>query len=146
MSASAKKSHALVVDAVVSDGKVKLLDEFGYRAKANRACEKWGEGTELKLRIETKDDAVRHAQRKHLHGHLFVPASEVTGYSVAEIKDEMRARFLPEDWMTSTEDMSNEQYREFIDEVERCLQEEWPLGVWEACQSAMALSDYRQSA
>lgn len=140
------KPKPLIVSAVVSDGKVRIVDDFGYRVRSKKAAALWGDGAALKIRIELEEDAIYHGQRKHLHGHLLKPTSDVTGYTVPELKAEWRARFLPEDWMTSTEDMNREQYAEFIRAVEQAIQEEYPTQCWDACLNAMALSDHRRRA
>jgi hypothetical protein len=133
---------ALLVDAVVRNGDVHVTASF-YRTLRQKHAREWGDGRVLKLRIEPADEAAKYHRLKHLHGHLLTPVSEVTGYTVRELKDEFKARFLPEDWMTSVTDMNDEQFAEFNRAVEQCIQEEYPDGCWERCQSALALYDQR---
>lgn len=135
---------ALIVDAVVSNGDVHVTAPF-YRTLRLKHAKDWGDGCVLKLRIEPADEAAKWHRHKHLHGHLLTPVSETTGYTVRELKDEFKARFLPEDWMTSVTDMSDPQFADFNRAVEQCIQEEYPIGCWEACQSAMALSEHKAS-
>lgn len=139
------KPYALVVDGVVEKGRVRLVDEFHYRVLADRAAKKWGDGTALVLRIEPADEAAKHHHFKHLFGHYLTPVSEVTGYTVTELKDEMKARFLP-DGMTSLTDMNADQFDEFNRSVEQCIREEYPSEAWDACVNAMALYDRRKTA
>jgi hypothetical protein len=133
-------SGALILDAVVADGNVLIPAGQNYEARKLRKAKQWGDGCALKIRIEPAEEAARYHRLKHLHGHLLKPVSEVTGYTERELKDEMKARFLPEDWMTSVTDMNDPQFAEFNRAVEQCIQEEYPEGCWGACQDAMALS------
>lgn len=133
-------SGALIVDAVVAEGAVLIPAGQNYEARKARKAKQWGDGCALKIRIEPADEAAKYHRLKHLHGHLLTPVSEETGYTVRELKDEFKARFLPEDWMTSVTDMNDAQFAEFNRAVEQCIQEEYPDGCWGACQDAMALS------
>jgi hypothetical protein len=148
---------ALVIDAVVVEAKVgalPLLDDKGkpifdvavidkaYTARRQAFARKVGVGVPVTIRIEPADEAATHGDHKHLHGHLLTPTSEWTGYTVTELKADMKARFLP-DGMTSTTEMNHEQFVEFNRSVEQCIREEYPSECWDACAAAMALSDYR---
>lgn len=128
------------MDAVVSDGRIKIVDDFGYRVRAEHAAKRWGDGTALKIRIEPEDEAARHGHYKHLFGHYLKPVSDYTGYTVTELKEDMKARFLP-DGMTSLTDMNAAQFEEFNRSVEQCIREEFPEKAWDACAEAMALYD-----
>jgi hypothetical protein len=131
---------ALVVSAVVREGDVHVTDEF-YRTRRQRAAKRWGDGTIITIRIEPEDEASKHHHYKHLFGHYLTPVSDYTGYTVTELKDEMKARFLP-DGMTSLTDMNAEQFEEFNRSVEQCIREEIPEA-FERCADAMALYDRR---
>lgn len=135
---------ALQVSAVVRDGDVHVTEHF-YSAMRKQAAKKWGDGVLLTIRIEPADEAATWAHHKHLHGHLLTPTSDYTGYTVTELKSDMKARFLP-DGMTSTTQMNAEQFSEFNRSVEQCIREEYPSECWERCAAAMAMSDRRKSA
>ena len=135
---------ALIVDAVVREGgggvlDVHVVDDF-YRTRRLKAARGWGAGTALKLRLEPEEDAAKHHHYKHLFGHYLTPVSEKTGYTVTELKADMKALFLP-DGMTSLTDMNAEQFEEFNRSVEQCIREEYPSEAWDACANAMALYD-----
>lgn len=121
------------------------VTEHHYQAQRQRAAAKWGIGTLLTIRMEPADEAATHAHHKHLHGHLLTPTSDFTGYTVTELKADMKARFLP-DGMTSTTEMNREQFDEFNRSVEQCIREEYPVECWERCVDAMAKSDARRVA
>jgi hypothetical protein len=132
---------ALIVEMIVADGGFLIQAGQNFESRKQRKAKAWGEGRVLTARIEPKEEAQKYHQLKHLHGHLLKPVSEVTGYTERELKDEFKARFLPEDWMTSVTDMNYEQFERFNQNVAECIQLEFPDGCWEACQSAMALFD-----
>lgn len=136
---------ALIVDAVVDSGKVRIVDEFAYRLQLNARAAEWGEGRMLKARLEPAENAATWAHHKHLHGHLLKPVSDWTGYTETELKVEMKARFLP-DGMRSTTEMDAEQFDEFNRNVAQCIREEYPSECWDACAAAMALTEQRRSA
>lgn len=130
---------AILVDAVVANGKIRILDEPFYLTRVERMAKKWGDGCALTIRIEPEADAAKHHHYKHLFGHLLEPMSEYTGYTVSECKDDMKARFLP-DGMVSLTDMDADQFAEFNRSVEQCIREEIPMA-WTLCAAAMALYD-----
>ena len=132
---------ALIIDAVVRDSDIHVTDHF-YKARRLKAAKGWGDGCALKIRIEPEDEATKHHHYKHLFGHYLTPVSDVLGYTVTELKDEMKARFLP-DGMTSLTDMNAEQFEEFNRSVDQCIREEYPSEAWDACANAMALYDRR---
>ncbi len=137
---------AVAASAVVSerpDGvlDVHVVDDF-YKARRLKAAKRWGVGTALKVRIEPEEAAAQHRHHKHLFGHYLKPVSDYTGYSVTELKGDMKALFLP-DGMTSLTDMNAEQFDEFNRSVEQCIREEFPAEAWDACLNAMALYDRR---
>lgn len=138
-------STAVLVDAVVRSGRVRITDENFYRTRIEKAAKSWGDGCMLVVRVEPKDEAATWADHKHLHGHLLTPISDVTGYTVTELKADMKARFLP-DGLTSTTQMNHDQFAEFNRNVEQCIREEYPSECWDACAAAMALSDSRRIA
>ncbi len=76
-----------------------------------------GDGEVAVLRLERPEQAAWHGHHKHLHGHLLKPVSDFTGDTVTELKDRVKALFLPEG-MTSTRQMSAEQFRDFNETVE----------------------------
>lgn len=142
----------LSVDAVVCERQGEsgpVLDicvtEDHYQAKRRRAAAKFGLGTMLTIRIDEKEEAAKHAHYKHLHGHLLKPVSGFTGYTPHELKEDMKARFLP-DGMTSVTEMSADQFAEFNKDVEQCIREEYPSECWDACVNAMLLSERKTSA
>lgn len=135
-------SGALIVSAVVTDGDVVIPAGQHYTERKKRKAKQWGDGTPLTIRIEPEEEAANHGHHKHLHGHLLAPVSGFTGYTVTELKADMKARFLPEG-MKSTTEMNREQFEEFNRSVEQCIREEYPAEAWEACAAAMALSEYR---
>ena len=124
---------------MVREGRIHITDAF-YRTRSEKAAKRWGDGTALKVRIEPEEEAQRHGQRKHLFGHLLKPTSDKTGYTTTELKEDMKARFLP-DGMTSLTEMNKEQFDEFNQAVEQCIREEYPSECWDACVDAMALYD-----
>jgi len=132
---------ALLVEAVVRDGDIHVTDSF-YKTRRQKAAKAWGDGTALRIRVEPEDEAATWGHYKHLHGHLLKPTSDVTGYTVTELKADMKALFLP-DGMTSLTDMNKDEFEEFNRSVEQCIREEYPADCWDACQNAMLLSDRR---
>lgn len=108
-------SLALVVDAVVDAGKIRILDEDYYRTRASRAAKKWGDGTPLKVRIEPEPDAKTHAQLKYFHGYVLEPMVNYTGD--IDMKLQMKFMFLA-DWQTSLADLSYEEMKVFTEKAQ----------------------------
>ena len=134
---------ALLVDAVVRDGKVALVDEFGYRLRAKAAAAKWGEGCALKIRVEPEDEAWRHADAKHLYGHLYAPVSKRTGEPVADVHLRMKALYFPEDGRTSLTQLNRDEMKAFTESVEQDIRETDPDS-WADCVAAMTLYEQQQ--
>lgn len=131
-------STAVMVPAVVGDGKVVICDEAHYRTRIKRACAQWGDGTSLIVRVESEDEAWRHSDCKHLYGHLYTPVSVQTGETVPDVHLRMKAAFFPEDGRTSLTQLDREEMRQFIEAVEQDIRETDPDS-WERCLEAMAL-------
>ena len=129
---------ALVVDAVVTDGAIKLVDEYAYRLLSKRHAKKWGDGAALKCRIEPEEEAWRHGDAKHLYGHLYAPVSRRHGETVAEVHLRMKAQFMPDDGRTSITQLDRVEMKAFIESVEQDIRENDPDS-WEDCVAAMAL-------
>lgn len=126
-------STALVVEAVVFEGRIKLIDEFAYRTLSARRAKQWGEGTPITIRIEPQDEAWQHGDVKHLFGHVYEPVCEYTGYSKTELHLMAKSLFMPEG-KTSLTDLNREELREYTEHVERWLREE--------CADAFVLYEY----
>jgi hypothetical protein len=135
-------STALLADAVVTEGRVQIVDESFYRARLARAVKRWGEGASLKLRLELEEEAWRHADAKHLYGHLYTPVSKRTGETVAEVHLRMKAQFMPDDGRTSITQLNREELKSFMESVEQDIRETDPDS-WDDCVAAMALYERR---
>ena len=109
------KPKPLIVSAVVSDGKVRIVDDFGYRVRSKKAAEAWGEGTALSIRIEPEGDAKKYGQLKYWHGYVVLPLVEFTGD--AEWPLYLKAMFLP-DGKTGLTDLDYEEMRSFSEQSE----------------------------
>ena len=101
--------------ATATGGKFALNDQAAFW-NAVKARE-FGDGEELVVMVMTPEEAARHGHHKHLHGFLLTPVSNYTGEPVTELKNEMKALYLP-DGMTSTTEMSAAQFEEFNRAVE----------------------------
>lgn len=134
---------ALLIEAVVSRGDVHVTDA-AYQTRRQHAAERWGDGTVLKIRIEPEEEAWRHADAKHLYGHLYTPVSTRTGETVPEVHLRMKAQFMPDDGRTSITELNREEMRSFIESVEQNIRETDPDS-WEDCCAAMALYEERRS-
>jgi len=133
--------NALTIDAVVRDGDVHVCDAF-YATRRKKAAKLWGDGTSLRIRIEPEDEAWRHADAKHLYGHLYSPVSKRTGETVAEVHIRMKAQFMPDDGRTSITELNREEMKNFMESVEQDIRENDPDS-WEDCVAAMALYERR---
>ena len=109
-------STALLVDAVVREGRIVIADHF-YRTRADRAAKKWGDGTALKIRIEPEDDAYTWAQMKHLFGHVYTPLSEWNGDFVTDWHLLLKAAFMPEGKMSLTQ-LNRQELDDYIRQCE----------------------------
>lgn len=138
---------ALIAEAVVrevgidDDGKpvfdvAVLADHF--TARRRRAAARWGAGCSVVCRMEPADEAWRHADAKHLYGHLYAPVSKRHGETVAEVHLRMKSQFMPEDGRTSITQLNKDEMRSFIESVEQEIRENDPDS-WEDCVAAMAL-------
>lgn len=136
-------SGALVIDAVVRDGDVHVTDDF-YRTRRLRFAKRTGDGVLLKIRIEPADEAAKHAQFKHLFGHLLGPIAEYNGDTVDEWKNRVKALFL-KDGYTSLTDQNFDEFESFNKSVAEYIRENLPDGWEQYCLPAMALSEHRSS-
>jgi len=109
------KPKPLIVSAVVSDGKVRIVDDFGYRVRSKKAAEAWGEGTALSIRIEPEGDAKKYGQLKWWYGYVVRPLVEYTGD--AEWPLYLKAMFMPED-KTSLTELGYDEMKTFSEESE----------------------------
>jgi hypothetical protein len=135
---------ALLVDAVVREGRIHITDAF-YRTRADRFAKKLGDGVALRIRIEPEDEAWRHSDGKHLYGHLYKPVSKRHGEPVAEVHLRMKSQFMPEDGRTSITELNRDEFKSFIESVEQDIRENDPES-WEDCVAAMSLYEQRQPA
>src|SRR5688572_19146548 len=136
-------SLAVKVAAVVSDGKLVIVDRDLYLTRIRRACVRWGDGREIVIRIEPEDEAWRHSDAKHLYGHLYGPVSARTGETVDEVHLRMKAQFMPDDGRTSLTELNREEFRSYIESVEQDIRETDPDS-WSDCVAAMALFEQRK--
>lgn len=135
------KGTALTVDAVVRDGRITIVDHF-YRTRSERACKRWGDGCALNIRVEPEDEAWRHADAKHLYGHLYKPVSARHGETVAEVHLRMKAQYMPDDGRTSITELNRDEMKSFIESVEQDIRETDPDS-WDDCVAAMSLYEHR---
>ena len=129
---------AIVVSAVVRDGRIHICDNF-YRTRVGKAAKSWGDGIELQIRIEPKDEAVRLDQYRHLFGHVFQPVVDTDcGHTKAELCLMAKAQFMPDDGRTSLTELNAEEMADFIRQCEVWLHTEFP--------DAFVLYDMRRGA
>lgn len=117
-----KGAHVLE-KAVFTDGRLRLLDEFAFRAGVQRM--KLGDGEEVLIYVARADEAVRHYQYKHLFGHVFRPVADVSGHTERELYVMAKALFMPEG-KTSLTELTFEEMDIFTKESEQWLREEMP--------------------
>ena len=127
---------ALVVSAVVRDGRIHICDEF-YRTRSAKSSKKWGDGTALTIRIEPEEDAYTYGQIKHYWGFVVQPFCEETGYHKHEAHLLLKAECMPEG-KTSLTELSGEELRDYAAAAEQTARE------W--CPEAFLLYDDRKSA
>ncbi len=129
---------ALIVEAVIRDGRIVIVDDF-YRTRAARASKKWGDGCALRIRIEPEDEAVRLDQYRHLFGHVFQPVVDTDcGHTKSELCLMAKAQFMPDDGRTSLTELNAEEMADFIRQCEVWLHTEYP--------DAFVLFDNRRTA
>lgn len=133
---------ALVVEAVVREGRIVLCDDY-YKARAARASKKWGDGTALQIRIEPEDEAWRYADAKHYYGHLITPVADCTGETTADVHLRMKALYMPDDGRTSITELNRDEFKAYIEAVEQCLREEMPEA-WGKAVELMSLYEQRK--
>jgi hypothetical protein len=127
---------ALIVSAVVRDGRIHICDDF-YRTRSAKAAKKWGDGCALQIRIEPEAEAVRLDQYRHLFGHVFQPVVDTDcGYTKSELCLLAKAQFMPDDGRTSLTELNAEEMADFIRQCEVWLHTEFP--------DAFALYDQRR--
>lgn len=119
-------SAPITVDAIFRGGKVDLLDPVRYQTLLERA--QFGVGEELIVRIESKAEAWRHGDVKHLFGHVYEPVVRYTGISKVELHLQAKALWMPDDGRTSITQLSREELRVFSDTADQAFRED----VWEA--------------
>lgn len=134
-----KSSSALLVKAIVLQGDIAVCDDH-YQARRKAAAKRWGDGCALTVRIEPEEEAAKHGHFKALFGHYLKPVSDVTGDTVTELKDVMKARFLP-DGLVSLTEMTAEQFDEFNWMVAQCIRDEYPEPCWDRCLDAIQKSE-----
>ncbi len=117
---------ALVVDAVVRDGKIHICDEDFYRTRSARFAKHWGDGASLKIRIEPEDEAAQWSDWKYLFGYVFTPVSEDTGHTIDELCLMAKVKFMPDDGRTSLTQLNREELKEFTRATEEWLRTERP--------------------
>ena len=115
---------ALVVDAVVRDGRIHITDYF-YRTRSAKAAKSWGDGVELQIRIEPKDEAQTHAQRKFYFGMIVDPLAEYTGYRKDEWHVMLKAQFMP-DGKDSITQLNHDEMRDYVQACEQWARETLP--------------------
>lgn len=130
---------ALLVDATVRDGEIHVVDP-GYKTRRQHWATRVGEGVRLKIRIEPEADAWRHADAKHLYGHLYGPVSTRHGETVAEVHLRMKAAYMPDDGRTSITELNRDEMKAYIESVEQEIREHDPES-WDDCVAVMALWD-----
>lgn len=115
----ANQHPAIVVDAVVKDGSIRLISEDDYRAKCKRAAKVWGDGAMLRCRIEPIEDAIAYQQMKGYFGHVVGPIAEYTGYRKDEVHTMLKAQFMPDDGRTSITQLSYEEMSAYKEACEQ---------------------------
>lgn len=108
--------HVVTARAVCQDGIAQPLDLLRFAASQRRA--KWGDGTELVIRIEPLEEAKKHHQLKWFYGYIVKQCCAKTGYTVIEMDTIFRAEFLEPTVVTLSEN-SYEQQAEFNLNAER---------------------------
>lgn len=117
---------ALLIDAVVSHGDVHVTDP-AYQTRRQKAANKWGDGTALKIRIEPEEEAIRLDQYRHLFGHVFQPVIDTDcGHTKAELCLMAKAQFMPDDGRKSLTELTAEEMADFIKQCEVWLHTEYP--------------------
>ena len=116
---------ALIVAAVVREGRIHICDDF-YRTRAAKSAKSWGDGVELQIRIEPVDEAVALNQYRHLFGHVFEPVADYTGHTKVELCLMAKAQFMPDDGRTSLTQLNHEEMAVFIQHCEEWLRVECP--------------------
>lgn len=109
------KTSALIVSAVVRDGRITVVDDFAYRTLATRRAKQWGEGRALQIRIEPEEDAKTYGDVKYWWGYVVEPLVRYTGDPEWHLY--LKAMFLPEG-KTSLTQLSHEEMRLVIDKSE----------------------------
>jgi hypothetical protein len=142
----AEVSALIVAATVVETSQPGVYDiavtEPAYRERRQRHAKRWGLGAAIHIRIEPEDEAWRHADAKHLYGHLYEPVSRRHGETVPEIHLRMKAAFMPDDGRTSITQLNREEMRMFIESVEQDIREN-DQDSWPDCVAAMALYERR---
>lgn len=110
-------SNALLLDAVVKDGRIAFVDDNFYRTRSAEMVKRWGNGACLKVRIEPEEEAYTYAQLKHYYGAIVTPLSEWNGDSKVEWDDRLKAMFLSEE---KKGEKSNCNRAELADFVKQC--------------------------
>jgi hypothetical protein len=123
---------ALIVDAVVRDGRIHITDENFYRTRAERFAKKLGNGTMLKIRIEPEEEAISDGQRRYYFGRIVKPLVEYTGD--LDVHDNFKAALI-QDGRTSITQLSREEMAFFIEAAE--------FFAHTKCPDAFALEDRR---
>lgn len=119
---------ALLVEAVVSDGEIRVTDP-AYKTRRHKWAKRIGEGVILTIRVEPKEDAIAYGQMKHYYGHLITPVSDYTGETKHEVHVRMKALFLP-DGKTSITELNHQEMKDYTEAVEQHMREECPEA-WE---------------
>lgn len=108
--------HVVTALAVCTDGIAVAIDGVAFTSKQKRA--KWGDGTELVIRIEPLEEAKKHHQLKWFYGYIVKQCCAKTGYTVIEMDTIFRAEFLEPTVVTLSEN-TYEQMAEFNLNCER---------------------------
>lgn len=136
------KSSALTATAAVSGEKVRFDDEPLFASRLRKFAKQWGDGREITVRLEPTDEAWRHADAKHLYGHLYAPVSKRHGETVAEVHLRMKSSYMPDDGRTSITQLNRDEMKSFIESVEQDIREN-DAESWEDCVGAMSLYERR---
>ncbi len=91
-------------------GRLVLDDQVLFNAGLRKL--KPGAGERFVISVAREADAKRHYQLKWFYGYIVNQCVEWTGYTVKEMDQEFRARFMPPDVATLSQ-MSEEQMRDF---------------------------------
>ena len=117
---------ALLVDATVQNGKIRIVDEPLFVTRSQKLAKQWGDGCCLKVRIEPEDEAAVHGDFKYLFGYVLGPVAEETGHTQQELLLMAKLQFLPDDGRTSLTQLNREELRAFTESTEQWLREECP--------------------